>query len=470
MSRSFHQPQVACLLHKFAIGFATLAVICSFVSAANAQNAFIKQLIGNDVEEIGPQYDGLEDVVSRFLNKDFEGAKQDLDQITAKNPELPPAGVLLGKMFVAAKNSVAARDAIEKAITDAPNDPEAFVIFADTAIQQRRWTDADLLYERAAALVENYNANPKRKKNLSIRSINGLAAVAEVRKQWKIAEQRLRELTQIDPENINALTRLGRALFQQGGDAKEKADNEKAAYNLFHEVYNLDKQRVPRPEINMGRLFEQNGRDGSRLYEKALERDPDTLATQLAVAQWALDTGRPQIAEKCSQATLQIDPNALQTKQLEGLLALYNRDYEAAEQAYRVANQLAPSNYATINSLAIALVEQSDEAKRRLALNYASMNLRLLNDRTQQAGRDAAVTMAWVMYRLGNIVQAEQTLQQALNAGPVGHDSAFFAAQILSERGRADAALQLLKPALESKRLFGARKNSEALLVKLSTK
>ncbi len=135
-----------------------------------------------------------------------------------------------------------------------------------------------------------------------------------------------------------------------------------------------------------------------------------------------------------------------------------------------MANQLSPSNYATINSLAIALVEQSDEAKRRQALSYAQMNLRLLNDRNQQAGRDAAVTMAWVMYRLGSIVQAEQTLQQALNAGGVGHDSAYFAAQILSERGRADAALQLLKPALESKRLFGARKNADALLVKLSSK
>ena len=44
-----------------------------------------------------------------------------------------------------------------------------------------------------------------------------------------------------------------------------------------------------------------------------------------------------------------------------------------------------------------------------------------------------------------------------------------LAAQILSERGRADAAMQLLKPSLESKRLFGARKNAEALLVKLSS-
>ena len=465
MSRSFHQPPVACLSHKFAVAFTTLAVIFGFVSATSAQNEFIKQLIGNDVEEIGPQYKGLEDAVTQFLNRDFAGAKQALDEIALSNPELPPAGVLLGKMFVASKNSVAARDAIEKAIVDAPSDPEAFVIFADTAVQQRRWTDAELLYEKAVVLVENYDANPKRKKNLSIRSINGMAAVAEVRKQWKTAEERLRELTELDAENINALTRLGRALFKQGGDA-----NEKAAYELFHQVYDMDKKRVPRHEINMGRLFEQDGRDASRLYELALERDPESLATQLAVAQWALDTGRPQIAEKCSQAALKLEPNGLQTKQLEGLMSLYNRDYETAEQAYRMANQLAPANYSNINSLAIALVEQSDEVKRRQALEYAQMNLRLLNDRNQQAGRDAAVTMAWVMYRLGNIVQAERTLQEALKAGGIGHDSAYFAAQILSERGRGDAAIQLLNPALESKRLFGARRNAEALLVKLSSK
>ena len=93
-----------------------------------------------------------------------------------------------------------------------------------------------------------------------------------------------------------------------------------------------------------------------------------------------------------------------------------------------------------------------------------------IGKKASQDARDVAVTMAWVMYRLGNIVQAERTLQEALNAGGVGHDSAYFAAQILSERGRADAALQLLSPTLESKRLFGARKNAEALMAKLSEK
>ena len=447
------------------LGSLLLAVtsIGMMASAVNAQsNSFLQQLIGNDVTEIGPKYNGINDAMSRFLNKDFDGARQLLREVTAQNPELPPAGVLLGKMFAAAKNTPAARAAIEEAVLSSPTDPEAFVIFADTAVQQGRWTDADLLYRRASALADKYNANPKRKKNLTMSTLNGLAAVSEFRKDWKSAELYLEKLSQLAPENLAAKTRLGRAYFQQGGK-----ENEARAYEMFNTVWAMDKTKVPRKEINMGRLLEASGRDASSLYRKALERDPDTLATQLAAAKWAIDTGKLDIAMKCSQKASQIAPNDFQTRQLQGILALYNQDYETAEKTYRVAHELQPSNNAVLASLAVCLVEQSDEAKRRQALEFATMNLRLLNDRSQQSGRDAAVTMSWVLYRLGNVVQAERTLREALAAGGVGFDSAYFAAQILSERGQSEASIQLLKPALESKRLFPSRKAAEALLKKL---
>lgn len=460
MNQPFQPRSIAGLLKNVAIAAAVIAVVGA--ADANAQKTeFINQLIGNDVDEVGPKYNGINDAMSRFLNRDFPGSLQLLKEVTAQNPELPPAGVLLGKMFAAAKNTAAARNAIENAVTDSPNDPEAFVIFADTAVQQRRWTDAELNYRRAYALVEQYSANPKRKKNLTISALNGLAAVSEFRKDWKGAEGYLTKLKELAPDNIQALTRLGRSYFQQGGDGEKKA------YSLFNDIWLANKLQVPRKEINMGRLYEANGRDASSLYQRALERDPQTLATQLAVAKWAIDTGKLDIATRCSAAASKLAPSDFQTRQLEGILALYNQDYAGAERIYRIANQLQPSNNATMASMAVSLIEQSDEGKRRQALEYATMNLRLLNDRSQQSGRDAAVTMAWVLYRLGNVVQAERTLRDALAGGGVGFDSAYFAAQILSERGQAEASIQLLKPALATKRLFPSRKAAEALLAKL---
>ena len=125
-----------------------------------------------------------------------------------------------------------------------------------------------------------------------------MTTVAEFRKDWGAAESHLTKLTGLDPKNISALTRLGRAIFQQGGEA-----NERKAYTLFNDVYLLDPQKVPRKEINMGRMYESNGRDASSLYQKALERDPNTLATQLAVAKWAIDSGNLDVAARCSQAS-----------------------------------------------------------------------------------------------------------------------------------------------------------------------
>ncbi len=443
---------------------AASAAISADANDARAQkNQFLQQLIGNDVDEVGTKYNGINDAMSRFLNKDFDGARQLLRDVCAQNPELPPAGILLGKLFVAAKDTPMARAAIEEAVAESPMDPEAYVIFADTAIQQRRFTDADLLYRRASAAVQKYDANAKRKKNLEISTLNGLATVSEFRKDWKGAETYLTKLSELAPDNIAAKTRLGRAYFQQEGKK-----NEERAYQMFQQIYEMDKQNVPRKEINMGRLLEANGRDASSLYMKALQRDPDTLATQLAVAKWAIDTGKLDVATKCSQKASALAPNDFQTLQLKGILALYNQDYTAAESVYRQAHQLQPSNNAVLASLAVCLVEQPDEAKRGQALEFATMNLRLLNDRSKQGGRDAAVTMSWVMYRLGNVVQAERTLREALAAGPVGFDSAYFSAQILSERGQSEASIQLLKPALASDRLFPSRKAAEALLKKLA--
>ena len=161
----------------------------------------------------------IREAATRFIAGDFKGAEDILTQAKEKNPGLPPAGVMMGIMYARANNAVAARNAYERAVRDDPTDPEPFVVFGDNALRQRRVTDAALLYDRAVATSEGYSANAERKRRFQMRAYSGSAAVAEARELWDDAEGWLRKAIELDKENINLLTRLGRVLFKKNQEA-----------------------------------------------------------------------------------------------------------------------------------------------------------------------------------------------------------------------------------------------------------
>ncbi len=412
----------------------------------------------SSVVQIGSKYPEFDNAVKLFLRGDFDGAEALLKKLKEKNPELAPPGVLMGKLFLNAKNPARARNEFEKAVRDDPTDPEAYVVFGNTALQQREFTDATLLYEKAAEVAEQYTKNPERKKYHTLRALLGIAAVAEAREQWDLGEESLRKALKVDPENYPALLQLGRILFNK----KKEQD----AYTVFQEAYRIDKEKVARPEVNMARMY-QNAKDDAhakQLMDRAKERDPNSLLTRLAIAQWALETDRLEEAEENSKAALKIDPNNFDVQVLQGILARIRKDYPAAEAAFLEANRISPSNGLVLNQIAIALAEQDDPKKRQTAAEYAQMANKLYGDRSTVLGRDSLVVLAWVLYRLERLPEAVQVVGQALGSGGVNNDVSYFAAKILHESGRNDVALQLLNAALDDNtRLFPNRKDAQDL-------
>ena len=55
-------------------------------------------------------------------------------------------------------------------MSTSPNDPEAFLILAEHAMQQGRTIEAEALYDKALQLTEKFTENPKRKRNFEIRA------------------------------------------------------------------------------------------------------------------------------------------------------------------------------------------------------------------------------------------------------------------------------------------------------------
>jgi len=432
----------------------------------------VKNLIGDAVSDIGDEFKDIESAITLFNRGLVGDAQKLLEAAKEKDSRLAPAEVMMAKLLLSANNGDAARASLENAVKNHPEDPEAFVAFGEIAFGQRRVSDAQALFEKGRALCEKYTRNQKRRRNLQIRCYSGLTAVAESRTQWPKAEAILNEWLKTDPDNTNPYQRLARAQAMQ--KTKEKLF---AAYETYHKLAGVDKD-MPIKEISMALMYEQLARGDEKkgeefhlvaknLMSKAEERAADDADTRLAIAQWAIDTGYLDQAKRNVEAALKLDKDSAQTQLLKGLIDRYQGDYAAAEKTFRDASYRTPGAFGPINNLALALVAQGGAEKNKQALEYAQLATRIYSDAKQPAGREAAATLAWVLFKQGREAEAERGVIAVAKAGPVSSEANVNMAAILIARNRAKDAYTLLQNVLKTKRPFPQKAKAQKMLDRL---
>ena len=153
-------------------------------------------------------------------------------------------------------------------------------------------------------------------------------------------------------------------------------------------------------------------------------------------------------------------PDDLDVLILSGVAARMSKKMKPAEDYFVAALRLSPSNGAVINQLALLLVDQPDEEKRQRAVEFARINAML-----QPNSAESNITLAWVLYQIGNTRDAEVALRKGLQARNLSPDSNYLVAKILAEQNRPDVAKQFLTSALENTggTLSVLREDAEAL-------
>jgi len=400
----------------------------------------------------------LTDGVTHFKNGDVEGALKLFKEAAAKNSDLPPAQLVLASLFSQAKQDPAARIWLEKTVIEDPKDPEAYVLMGDLAIRERRVTEAEMLFTKANAVLKDFNKSEKRKKILTTRVFSGLAAVAEARDDWETALKYLQNWVKVEPENPNALQRLGRALFQTKKPA-EALEQLKAAAKYD------DKMLTPQAII--AQWYETTGdrENATKMMTEALNTAPNDLRTRLAAANWALQTEQFDDALNQVNSALQLDANSLEAKILRGNVAMCQKDFKTAEIQFESAVLQSPFNFAASNNLALALAEQEDSGKKLRALEYATVNVQRYPKQAESHS-----TLGWVQFRLGRLDDAERSLQTSISSGVASPDTAYYLACVAKARDKNDLAVKLLEGALQAKGLFTYRKEAEDLLKSLKKK
>jgi len=425
------------------------------------QNPYTAEwLIGTAVSDAGsPQYRDIGEAITRFRNGDTSGARDLLSRARQTNPKLPPVELMMGRLWGAANQSNGARNELEKAVVAYPNDPEAYLFFAETALVDHRITDCEAILQKVKPLIDAFNENLKRKRNFEIRYNSAMAAINEARNQWDAAIPYLKAWLNLDPDNVAAHQRLGTTLFQLGKPTE--------AYNEFDAAVKVDPKTV-NPYIALAEMYEQakDRPNAAKSIGYAVQKNPKDLNVQLQAARWAMVTNQLNEAQKYADKAIQIDPKSLDAKILRGEIARFTGDLKTAENYLEQAVAQAPANIQASNQLALVLVEQDDKDKKDRALQIAELNLRATTQ-GDRANPEIAATYAWVVYKLGRTSEAEQILGKILSAGAISPDTAYYVGKILQDRGKTDNAIKILETAIGSPNPFAQRQATTELLAQL---
>ncbi len=444
-----------CCNLPFVAAWLTLALWCT--AGAPGQESPSHNL--KDVAlEMGLAGDEAQAVVQSFAAGKLREARGTLIRLASQDSQLPPADTMLARLLLATNQTAAALDALERSVAAAPQDPFAYVLLGQLALREGRVAFADLSLGKAQTLLAEAAENAPLRTQLEAAVHAGLAAVAERRENWARAEQHLAAWGRLEPQNAEPLSRRAQAQFHL-----QHYDQAVAGLQAARRL----NEDLPNAEIGMALLYEQVGAvaEATKWMDRA-SRDARPQ-DRLAIAQWAIRNGLEHTARRHAEAVLQEDGRLLEAQLLIALLARVEQDHDRAESLLEEAHLRAPGNFAVTNHLALTLIEREEADKRRRAWEFARLNAQAHDDLRQPAARQAAVTLAWVLFRLGRQSEALQKLQQAIDAGSLQGESLYLAARMIHDRGQRELAAKILQPLLRTPVVFPHRTEAEQLLASL---
>ncbi|MDB4460531.1 hypothetical protein N9048_02255, partial [bacterium] len=127
----------------------SLAIAITTHRSATAQELTAGMLLRPYIENLNAKHDDVTQAIEIFKTGDFIQAKQLLNSVCEADTSLPPSELLLATMFQAANRPILARAELENAIRKRPTDPGALLIFAESALQNGRYSEAEILFDRA---------------------------------------------------------------------------------------------------------------------------------------------------------------------------------------------------------------------------------------------------------------------------------------------------------------------------------
>ena len=404
----------------------------------------------NSLDSLPEVRDGLE----LLRTGDREGASVKFAQAYQKRPDLTPAGVAVAVALFNNKQFSEVRYWLEKTVETCPNDPETYIILAEVAQAEGRFTEAKMLTEAGTKLASAYKDNNERRTKLGLRARLVLAMIAEKKGKFDEAQKHLETIINASPE-ADYFTRLAVVQFQQ--------DDLKSSLDTFGKAIEKGAQ-LPPPYALLAQLLDQKNKqaDAKKYIDAAVQRGADDYKVVSVAAHLYTKWGLLPQAKSFADKALSLKPDAIEAKQMCGLIALYDRRYADAQKYYENVLTQTPNDFGAGNGLALALCEQGDPQKVAQSVNTAKQ---LAQGNPNSI--DALSTLAWTLFKAGEAEQAEQLLLRVRSTGVMSATGAYYLAEILQARGDNEQAKALADVSLSTDNNYPKKSAAVALQKKL---
>ncbi len=431
---------------------------------------------GTSKENKDPLVDAAFDTFK--AGKEEEAYKQ-LLEAAKKNTNLPPPRLMMHRMYMAVNKIPQGRQAIEQAAVEHADHPDIYITFATYALNEARFTDAMLQFEKALSKVQDKTKwNDNQRKNVSLACHSGMSRAAQGRQQWELSKTHLEEALKLDfPKAQLAGFRqeLGRVFFMlnkldDASKTLEQAEKDEPAIDptgvTMGRLYSTKAAREPKEKQK--ELFDK----AKEWFEYAIKKDPKNFKARISYCVWLFDmdysdrTYFERAKEELEEAA-KLNPKNVDVRLMRGLIHRRTGNFEAAEAEFDSVRQEQPNDFNSTNQLILSLVEQStNPAKQQRAMQLAEDNYK----RHVMRNPEAAATFGWVKLKNTSLDEAERYLSQALQTGQVNADTLYYFAKLLQFRSQLDRAAEILKVAVNSPGRFMYRKDAVQTLDQLSGK
>ncbi len=451
---AYGQLRMACLIAITAAGL--------FAGRDAASQSITPEiLIGDAVGNAGdPKYADVEKAISLYGSGDSMSARALLESARRKDEKLPPVDMMMAKLYLVSNQTQSYLISLEQVLREEPGDPEPYLLLADQALASNQAVQASALFDKAIALLDQYDKNGRRKQRFTERAYSGRATVFQRWGNWASAEADLRSLIEANPEDAQAQSRLGVVLFQLGKETE--------GYNAFVKAQELNKD-MPSPYVAAANMYQQLKDKDPKANEKArqaYERAYSTEAgkndklTVIAYSEWLIRQGELDKAATILAAGAKVHPQVFEIALLQGVAAEMLDKPEEAEAQYNRALALAPGNRDAMNQLALLLINQEGEQAKTRAEQLSRINAKLYDQ-----SPDVHITLAWILKEVGKGNEANQAYQKGVRLGQLSGDSTLLVAKLLHTQGQDETAKKILTNALESEKgIFVNRDEAEAFL------
>lgn len=416
------------------------------------------QLIPGSFSTDSPLPAALKQSAMTLLSGDADAATAQLQELKLANASLPPAQLLMAAMYFSLNQGELGRLALERAAVDQPDYPGVFTALARLSINQGWWASAAALLQQLRQKIDAGQWNEEEKKHFESEYLDALADTAIGQRRWDDARGNLQELRKMLPENASVPFRLADIDFRQS--------NIDSALEHLNQARALDAKVLP-PELVLYQWSARGNKseETARWIDAAATKYPEEVSVQLEYARHMLEKGDlTKAAEWVGRAEKNASAVPL-ARFLRGQIAFLRRAYQVAEADFRELLITAPNDMAARNMLALCLIESDDSTKQQKALELANGNFQFNPSSVQ-----AASTLAWVMYRMGNTQQARQILTQLSGRQQVPAETAFYISRILMDEDQDADAVQVLQESLKTPGLFLYRSRAEEDLTTLQSR